>query len=69
MAINSDDVTQVYFLYEPIEYEEDGSPRKFSEVIIVVYSNGSTDKLPATIENKGEAQVILDKISTKKIKP
>lgn len=69
MAINSEDVAQIIFGRYIIDgYDENEKPI-FKEVIIYVFKNGTSEEFDATPENKGEAQLVLDKLSAKKIKP
>ena len=65
MAINPADVSEVHFyVYEAEDFNEQDEPTKFKEFILIVYKNGATDRLPATPENKAEANKILKKIKS-----
>ena len=65
MAIDTATVSEIHFyMYEAEEFNEKNEPVKFKEFILVVYKNGTTDKLPASDPNRAMANEILRKIKS-----
>lgn len=55
--------------YEPDEFDADGLPIKYREIIIVIYTNGAKQSFPATSNNVANANKILALLKSKYSRP
>ena len=66
LSIDVEQISTIILGYfEPVEFDINGSPIKFQEVIIVLYTNGTRQSFPATPKNLETANRVMKRLKLK----